>query len=321
MLIENATSVAFLHRVLPSKKSLERGLLVLTAATAVLSLVPPFRVAGSIATRSVAIFSSLLDGSEGFATRAARVGGVVLGLTGLLAASPLLLMASVATDIGLQAIETAKAAIKHDAGKALTHLSLLAVDSLLLAGIIAGSWKLLLTASCVSIAVLSGIFLKAAVNTENFGDALEAACYAVLIGTSMASAISCLKVVTTNKTKSHFSVTNSSKESMVIYDKHGKALATCAPGESLNIEVPYKDTLRHQSFAVIPGPSQGSYSVVPTFKGSYVEVASFDEKHSAMTKTKCDAVKIDEQSVVLKHPLPPQDFPTLPLGGYYLTPR
>src|ERR1700720_1084001 len=49
---------------LPEKETIQRGLLVLTVGTSILSLIPPFRLIGSLATRSIALLSSALSCTE-----------------------------------------------------------------------------------------------------------------------------------------------------------------------------------------------------------------------------------------------------------------
>lgn len=138
---------------------IHKGLLLLTTALAILGAIPPLRLFASIALRATALLSSTtacVDNWKADTTfekimKVAKMTGVALGLAGMAAASPLVLIASLAADVGIQALEMVKAFYKGEDGKGCIHLGMLIVDVLALAGLIVGSWELMVAALAVSI--------------------------------------------------------------------------------------------------------------------------------------------------------------------------
>src|SRR5262249_37330999 len=122
-----AAAAEWIQEKAPSKLAVHRGLLVVTVAASILSLIPPLRLLGAMITRSVALLSSTLHcadkgSKDHLFTRVARVGAVAVGLAALVVASPVMLVASLAADIGLQAIEMVRAFRRGEIGKGLAHL-------------------------------------------------------------------------------------------------------------------------------------------------------------------------------------------------------
>lgn len=313
------------NKLIPAERAVQKGLLVLSVATAVISLIPPVRLAGALATRSIALLSSTLDGAKqatrkdhwsNKAASCAKVAIVALGLAGLAAASPALLIASLASDVGLQAIEMVRSAWKGDGDKALAHFAILVVDSLVLGAVVAGSWQLMVAAAAVNAFVMIGFFSAATRNwdkSKKWTDCIEPLCYASMSILGIATAVIAFKGTYRTNTNSKFSVKNTTGEPIKLYDKQGKLVGTVMPGESTTLEVPYKNTLQHTKTHFI---GIGEHiAAVPVNEGSYLQGISFDPKTEAMINTKWDAASIDTIDVVYKHPLPVENFPKIPIGG------
>lgn len=309
---------------MPTKRAIKTGLLGLTVATTILSLIPPFRLAGALATRSIAFLSSSLDsvkpnekGISAKALNCARTAFIALGIAGLAAASPVLILTSLVADTGIQVIEMGKAIYKKQAGKALVHLSCIVINSLVIGALIVGSWKLMVAAAAVSMVVM-GVFAMAisiGKDKPTMSSVFESFCYLGLSVTSALSLGAVIQETRTVNTNSRFTVENTSKEKVAVFDKNGQNVATVEPGETRQVEVPFADTLQHLRTKTIPDFSNGSVSFITVREGSYVNVCRFDATQTAMEMTKLDATAIDSQSIITKQPLAPEHFPTLPLGS------
>ncbi len=170
---------------------LHRLFLVATTGLAIACLVPGARQVSSLALRSVAFFSSSAMcadswdqvGVVGKILSVARIGVVTLGLAGAALAKPVLYIAALASEVGLQALEVGKALYDHDLERGLKHLGVLAIDTLMLAGIVTGGAPLVEVASWISmlalIAIGSVAFASAEVNRDPWA-IVDGCCYAIL---------------------------------------------------------------------------------------------------------------------------------------------
>lgn len=311
---------------LPENRTIQKGLLVTATATSVLSLIPGLRLAGALATRSIVLLSSVSHAvSEGHRTSAlgrmadySRIAAVGLGLIGMATVKPMLIIASLATDIGVQVIEMAsqlRVAIHGDddaLGRIALHGSIIVVDSLMLAGIVTGSWPFLAVAAGVNMLVMAGISISAMNKDSNREEVLEPLCYYALMLLNFVSLLSVVQLTSRHYTDSHFNYENQSDERIVIIDQHGKQIVAVEPHEKASFTVPYRDTMHHTSYAAMP--TGDSYSVIPVSKGSYLYAVTLEEG-SIVSMHKCNATQIDTAQQVLKPTLAYEDFPTLPLGS------
>src|ERR1700733_7584453 len=118
----NSSSNFSWHNALPTHSTVQHGLFAFSVATSALSVIPHLRFAGAVATRTITLLSSSISAAkstveERFA-KYATVATVAAGLIGVAAASPMLIAASLASDIGLQALDTAIALQGGEIGKA-----------------------------------------------------------------------------------------------------------------------------------------------------------------------------------------------------------
>jgi hypothetical protein len=202
----NIAAIASSHHTWPKLDTLQRGLLVLTIACAALSLVPPFRVAGSLALRAVSLLSSCITCADAKAPidplsrtmRIVKVSVVILGIVAIAAAAPLFCTVSLIADIALQITEIGKALHEGDLPRAWIHVTILAIDACVLVGLITGSWQLMVGAACVSILTMLTIAIKVAidgirVNGNVFKldgyNAFDAMCYTALAVLGMTTAL------------------------------------------------------------------------------------------------------------------------------------
>ncbi len=171
------------------KKPLQRGLLIATAGCAILSAIPPCRLAGNLAVRSIALLSSGVNGVEGW-KREGKIGHIVqfskiaivaLGLVGAIAASPFLLKASLVCDTALQVFELGRALHKGEGKRALYHLVAIVINSAILVALSVGSWQLMVTAAAVSALVMFALACR--------GNNIDFLGYIALAGVGMAQAM------------------------------------------------------------------------------------------------------------------------------------
>lgn len=307
------------------KNAVQKGLLVLTVATSIISVIPSLRLAGGLATRSITLLSSTLDcvkdpaAKEHWTNRLAsyaKVAIVALGLAGLAAASPVLLIASLASDIGLQAIEMLRSVHKGETGKALAHFAMIAIDSLALGAVLAGSWQLIVAASSVNAFVMFGFAIATYPDflaSIECADLIEPICYLSLGLLGIFTAIGSAKYSHRVKTNSRFSLKNTTEDMLTLFDKNGQPVATIKPGETVSFEVPYKDTLQYQTIKAYPG-ANGSVIVVPHYEGSYLQGVYVNQNGQGLNNTKFDAIGIDSKEIITP-PLSSEHYSKLPIGG------
>jgi len=272
-----------------------RSLLVAATVCSILSVIPPLRLAGSLALRGVALLSSSTTAATrwseeslaGKMAKIAKVAAVALGLIALAAALPALMAVSIGVDLGVQVSEFVKAAHEGRGAQAFIHLALAIVDTLLLAGIVVGSWELMVASISINIALMAGAAIISAANVKKGEDVIDVMCYTALAATGIAGAVT-MAPKTDKHFMSRFSGKNDTKNVMTFYDRDNKAIITVQPGESYDFAV--KDT--------------------SLFKYEYAEVVS-----STTEKTRMYPVDVERVIEVLEPPLDTKYFGTLPVGG------
>lgn len=159
--------------VLPKNGAVQRGLLILSVACGILTLIPPLRVAGSVAARAVAFISSVHLCSDkwhkedmfGRIIKCATVAGVMTGIVAIAASFPLLITISLIMDIAAHTFAIIKV-IKEEGFsqggfQGLLHLSIIVVDILTLSAMLLGSWELLVAAAAVSVVAMVSMAIYA----------------------------------------------------------------------------------------------------------------------------------------------------------------
>lgn len=140
-----------------------RTLLGMTAVTAVLSLIPPLRFGASLALRGISLLSlgvSTISASKtGPLLHLAKVAAVALGIVGLAAFSPSLMIASVATDMGAQVLGFVQAIQEGEDWKGSAHLGMLVIDLLTLLGFVFGAWGLMVSAAVITAAFMGPLVM------------------------------------------------------------------------------------------------------------------------------------------------------------------
>ncbi len=228
----------------------QRGLRVMAIACAALSLIPPLRLPSALAAHSLILLSTSLsctqraDSKWGRFVQFSRVGISALGIVAIGAGLPVLIAASLTADIGIQAISAFKAAANGKKNEALMHVAIIVIDALALAGILAGSWQLMVAAAAISAFVMVLFAIKVGRQIKNRTDydgIIDALSYAALAGVGIASAATTARIATERPTKAHFSLHNRSSHTQTYRGDHGKTIIVLAPGEKADVTVPYKD--------------------------------------------------------------------------------
>lgn len=186
---------------------LQCGLTVCSVVCGILSLIPPLRVAGNLALRSVSLLSSLLYCKTSWSQAStsekvqfvAKLAFVVSGIVAVAAASPLLVMASIAADIGIQSMNTIKALYMGDYKKAFVNASILIIDSLMLAAMVTGSWPLITAALSVTALMMTVMTVISAKNATTKQEVLHAVFYGLAAALSIAGAVSISEIKGTEK--------------------------------------------------------------------------------------------------------------------------
>lgn len=183
----------------PELRWAQRGLLIATVACGILSVIPPLRLAGALALRSVAFLTSGVNVAEswqreGVIGRIAQITKVALvagGLVALAAGTPVLMVASLAADIAYQSFEFGRAICNKDPEQAFCRFGIIVIDALALSAIAVGSWKLMVAAASISaFFMLTIACIKFDPSKNLTADAvLEAACCFAWMGLGVASAI------------------------------------------------------------------------------------------------------------------------------------
>lgn len=287
----------------------QRPLLVAATACTALNFIPPLRLGASIALRSIALISSSLTAGsrwseESFLGKLSKIGkvaGVAIGLVALTLAMPALMAASLGVDMGVQLFEAGRAIKDGKAGQAFLHLGIAIVDALALAGIVAGSWKLMVAATSINITMMAGAasicfyngFDRLFNDQENIAGAfIDAMCYVTLMSLGISSAVKQISPETFTEQKYHFQGKNETDKTMYFYDAKDRVIFVAKPGETYDFKCDPQDIL-------IP------------FKGRYVEVFLTSGEKMKLTPTETNVV----YDTTFREPMAASEFPKLALGG------
>lgn len=287
------------------KKEMQRGLLVVTTATAILATIPPLRLAGSLALRSIAFLSSGVNSAgnwerEGIFGRAlgcAKIAVVAVGAIGVVAASPTLIVASVAADIAVQTFELGKAIYNEDPDRALCSLGVIVVDSFVLAAVATGAWPFLVTAAAISAFVMAGLAIKAGATSCLNDDpwmAVDSLCYAALATLGIVNAAMIPSYYRDVPLTWRYNIRNRSDYSVEVYNKHGSVVARVAPRDAAYVKIDVKDSIDGEYAKLIYVGSDGIAA----------DVRYLRPWNAAVFRTELSSPA-----------LAPKEFPKVPVGG------
>jgi hypothetical protein len=155
-------------RAAPRRETAQRVLLVATVIFGHLSFFPSLRVIGALGIRTVALVSSSIeleynkDAADGIEKLRlySKIAVVAVGIIGLVLSSSVILLAGLAADGCLHALDVARAIAKGDSKKAIVHLGLLLVNTFIMAAMITGAWGFMLGAVLLNVALLGFIIYK-----------------------------------------------------------------------------------------------------------------------------------------------------------------
>lgn len=286
--------------------------LVGTVALSTLSLMPPYRLASSIALRTVAFLTTSLSclnrGSDkNPANRIlpfAKMAVIGLAIAGVAAASPLAILASMIGDIGYNALEAGKTLYNKDVYNGLTYAAVMVIDSLALTGIALGSWPFMTAAAAISAATM-GVFAMASLDK---GDKLKAVCYAALMALGLTTAwkISEWSI----PARVQFDVSNRTDGPLSFYNKRGELIATLQPGEKRTLDVPTLDAKRDIMGDRYILRLKGDQPFIEGTQGTVWFGRSLGGRWIEHDRDNWKAGKIITQEA-----LAPHLFPTVPVGG------
>ena len=138
-------------------------LLGMTVISAGLSLIPPLRLAGSIALRGIALLSATTcqeePGTERALAKIGRVAAIALGIIALSASLPILMTASIGVDLGMQLWESIRFYSEGQWRQGSIHLLWTMIDALALAGSITGLWQCMVASMALATAASMVSFL------------------------------------------------------------------------------------------------------------------------------------------------------------------
>ncbi len=320
--MQSIISTNNLTRYLPSTQTINRSLLGISVVLSILAFLPSLRAPASLALRSVACLSSAVIAGEHACSGSkfsyvqhmmniGKIAAVVLGLAGLIVASPVVLLASLVVETALQAFLLVKSIAKlvsnwskgtqtitQDFTKVLVHIGLLSVSALVIAAIISGGWPLIIAAAVVNAFVMGFIFFKAVIDLTSkpdfsieIGNVFEMVCYFALFVINISSTAGCLDESQRGiVVESKFKVTNDSDKPLHIYGPYRREIAVVAPGETLEYSIKRADYNNTRPF---------SYGI---FEGE-------------STRSSIDATENIWEIFERTEKITPPDFPTVPIGG------
>lgn len=298
----------------------QRGVLMASVGCAALSLTLPFKVSGALGLRTLAFVSSATSckghwSQDSLTTRlikCAKLAAVTLGVVAVVVARPLLMVASLVADIGIQAIGAGRALLQRDWEKSLVNGGMLGVDVLVVSGLLTGSWALMATASAVSALVLAGAAIRTAIYAKNRDDIFEVWCLASLSVISIMGALKAAEIYKTVPKTSHYSITNTHDHEIIFKDNYGNIVARAQPGETVEFNVPCKDL--SPIYTQVPS-NDGKYPDRSVIAGYHISGEMVDNSGHVIEKINFLSKYSDVEKYVIKASLAEEDFPYLPVGG------
>lgn len=304
MQVETNKPVSFGERF--PHPNIHRSLLVATAGLAIASVIPGSSKAASLMLRSVAWLSSAAICADSWEKEdvyhrilnIGRIGVVTLAITGFVAMRPVLIVASLAAEVGLQTFEVLKAIHDKNPERCLAHLSVLVVDSLMLAAAVTGLWQVMVTAAAVNAFVMLIQTIAIMGNSQNQADAIDIICYVILAGTSVTAAIEAAKIVVKQRVTGHYQIKNEKDTAMEVFNSDKEKICSLQPGESVSLDYKYK-----------PSQTKAMQGITHTKSGYPNKPVYIYPK------------KVDFKRVIVKNGLNPKEFTTLPVGGTIVVDR
>lgn len=204
----SSTFAAQFSQVQKALPGVQKGLLIATVACATISLIPPLRLAGTLALRVVAFLSSSANCAEQWSKdtpscrflKCIKMTAVAIGLLAVAASSAALVVVSLIANIGIQVMNLMKNLYQGNYSKALIHFGMIIIDSLVLAAMLTHAWELMVAAAAVSALAMLIIGYKIWSSSRNSENIIETACYILLGGLGIASALTSTEIIVTQRT-------------------------------------------------------------------------------------------------------------------------
>lgn len=162
----NSSGESATYTLQASSTTLQKSLLVATTACVAISLIPTCRLIGMFSLRATSLITAIVNSATDWANtdtlgrvaKCAKIAAIILGIVAVALISRILIIASIAMDLGIQLMETIKAICIDNTKKALTHLGIMVVDALLLAATITLKWPFMVAAAAINAVVMGVIF-------------------------------------------------------------------------------------------------------------------------------------------------------------------
>ncbi len=284
----------------------QKLLLAASVPCAIIAVIPPLRLAGSLALRSVALIASAVNSVDALKKEgvlsgllaAGKITVVILGIAGVAAAAPLLIVASLAADIAFQNLELFRAIIQKDGLRALCAAGTIVVDILALASIATGSWQLMVAAASVSAAGMAalGIYIGIeAIAYRDWDKLIDVICYTAFASIGIISAITISEIVQRKVTQGYFYDRNRSPYSKIYYDNKGDTIVVAIPNETVNFKLDAKD--------------------IPLNRGTYAVQTAIMERGVPKSVMYLKPMSYDFITEVVQTPISVKELPTVPIGG------
>ena len=286
MLVTKASEISSsTHFIEKNQVKAQQALLGMTAFCSILSCIPSLRFGASLAMRSISFcsvgISKPVAGKEELFIKVAKLAAIGLSMGATVASMPMLMVASLTTDIGLQIFEGVRAIYKEDAVKTGMHAMILVVDTLALGSVVLCSWQLMVAATAVS--AFAMIMMASIAPTVN-GHEADMGCYLVLAVTNIVTALSIGEIKGIAKTV--VIKNDDSNGKLVVMKPVGSVIvAESAPGQDVTI---YNN---------------------PYVRYNVLHVSSTGE-------TRLENFRVPDQ--VYRAAIPSHELPGLPVGGSVL---
>ena len=171
---------------------INKTLQIAIVASEIISMFPVLRLAGSITSKAISFLSTCFECSEKSnnvimrtVIKCLQLAIIVLGIVSIAIASPLLIVVALAIDIAHHIFYTINSFYNHNTEKGLLYLANCIILTFTLAGIAAGSWQVLVTATALSIVLMALTAIKTSVEIgerkKSPWDCIDLVCQTALI--------------------------------------------------------------------------------------------------------------------------------------------
>lgn len=222
-------------------KIAEKGLLAVSVACAILSVIPPFRIIGNLALRVTSIVtggSSLaLTWKDSTAIErlllCSKIALAAIGVVGVAIHSPAILTAILIADMAMNIFEGFKAGMEGNIADLFKHFLVFKIEAYLLIGIMTASAPYLLAAAISTAGLMAFFVIASVIKTiidKDYTNLFDAVAYGILTAVSIMN----IKTIATYKHAKPTTVVsgkNTSNGVWIVYNKEGHEVGRVLPGD------------------------------------------------------------------------------------------